>query len=299
MSNIAIDPGFSDVLAKFPAVKSSVKQRNTTLDFLFYDVDNLNSEESELLIGETNLEGSIIVVWPEDSGRDIGVQKFDGYEKFRAEPGDLLQYFTIAGVGSSDLGAAALARTVANHYGQPVGAIVAGYGIADLLGESLGGWFGLGAANRLMQVFHASSVPFSDETTATDTTSDVLAGKSTGSADSDTLLRVLSDKERQIKLIAGHSKGCLSIAYALQTLALGKDAATKKKAKSIEIITLGAVVEFPAGFNKVKQYLGSIDFFGGMNSRSGIDYIKWDGAWHHLNTSLPAHMDFSQILNND
>lgn len=48
----------------------------------------------------------------------------------------------IAGVGSSALGAAAFARNVADGLGEPVAAVVSGYGLADVLTEALGGFFG-------------------------------------------------------------------------------------------------------------------------------------------------------------
>lgn len=50
---------------------------------------------------------------------------------------------TVAGVGSSVLGAAALGRNVANLFGFDVISIIAGYGMADLPLEALGGWFNL------------------------------------------------------------------------------------------------------------------------------------------------------------
>ena len=92
-------------------------------------------------MAQTNIEGAILVVEPCADKASIRVQKFDTFDAFRSEPGDLLRHFTVAGVGSSDLGAAALARTLANHLDAPVGAIVAGYGLSDLLSEALGGWF--------------------------------------------------------------------------------------------------------------------------------------------------------------
>ena len=278
-----------------------LKQRNTALDWLFYDVGQLTETEIKMLIAETHREGTIIVVWPSGAGRDPGLQKYNDYRSLRAAPGRLLQRFAIAGVGSSDLGAVAFARTVADHFDEPVGAIVAGYGVADLMGEALGGWFTLGGANRLLHWFRrrddrpeTMAAELAGETSGPEaiSTSDRL----TGLTDSQTLLRLLLDEDREILSLAGHSKGCLSIAYALEALALSGIAPAISKARAARVTTAGAVVELPTGFDNVGQYLGTIDWFGGLNSRIGLDFNPWPGAWHHLNTAIPAHMDFAAVL---
>lgn len=92
------------------------QQRNAALDALFYDVGNLTEAERNSLLRETNREGSILVVWPSGAKGARGVRKFGDYETLRAAPGALLARFAIAGVGSSDVGAAAFARTVADRY---------------------------------------------------------------------------------------------------------------------------------------------------------------------------------------
>ncbi len=278
------------------ATTRAVRARNAALDRMFYDVGNLTPEEYAMLIAETTLEGSILIVWPSGAKGDNGIGKFGTYRALRAQPGKLLRRFAIAGVGSSDVGAAAFARTVADRYDEPVGAIIAGYGVADLIAEALGGWFVLGAANRLMRAYHV----------AVDRTSPGAGGPGPGigiwpgAGDSETLLRLLLDDDRRILSVAGHSKGSLSIAYALEKLA--GDATNWKardRAMEMRITTAGAVVEFPNGFENVGQYLGSVDWFGRMNSRPGVDHETVPGAWHHLNTAYPMHMDFADILSRE
>ena len=281
-----------------------IKQRNTALDWLFYDVGALTTEEFQSLSAEDNKEGTVIVVHPLTEERERCVRKFDNYSELRAAPGDLLQHFCIAGVGSSDLGAAALARNLANVCDAPVGAIVAGYGIADLLTEALGGWFFLGASNRMMKAFHLNEQRIKRTLASLESTVSTLdasaarelAASLTGNPDSDTLLRLLLDEDRQIRTLLGHSKGCLSIAYALQALALTGCSAQIAKAEEIELITTSAVVEFPNEFDNVTQYLGSVDWFGGMNSQMSNEHICIPGAWHHLNTMLPMHLSVEQVL---
>lgn len=285
-------------------ISEATKWRNTALDWLFYDVGSLSQPELDSLVGETNLEGSILVVYPKAERGEIGVRKFENYTKLRAAPGRLLSRFSIAGVGSSDVGAAAFARNLADHYGEPVGAIVAGYGLADVLAEAMGGWFFLGASNRFMKLFHdryaeaqtvlqryEGTMKGLDRTKAAE-----LASSVTGSLDSQTLLRLLLDRDREIKTLLGHSKGCLSLAYALQALAVGSDEAALQKAKTIRIVTTGTVVELPNGFDNASQFLGSLDWFGGMNSRLNKDYERVMSAWHHVNTAIPFHISVNNVL---
>jgi hypothetical protein len=252
-----------------------------------------------VLMAQTNIEGAILVVEPCADKASIRVQKFDTFDAFRSEPGDLLRHFTVAGVGSSDLGAAALARTLANHLDAPVGAIVAGYGLSDLLSEALGGWFFFGSINRAIGRFNQlqsqSKLPAQDrERKHQESVGTVLEG--VRSPDTQTLIRLLGEKERQIETMLGHSKGCLSIAYALGALALRADKADFQRAVDIDVITTGAVVEFPAGLNRLRQYLGELDWFGGMNSSLHLAHISVPGAWHHMNIEINFHMDLAAVL---
>lgn len=274
-------------------VSEPLKRRNTALDWLFYDVGALSAEEFARLVQETNVEGSILVVHPRGALGENSIRKFGDYESLRAAPGKLLRNFSIAGVGSSDVGAAALARNLADHLGEPVGAIVAGYGVSDLLSEALGGWFFFGTINRAMKAFHERSG--AEAETAAASFSDRPEGFGI-SPDTRTLVNLLKDKERSVATILGHSKGCLSIALALELVARSGTRERVKKAKAAQVVTTGAVVEFPQGFDRVSQLLGSIDWFGGLNSRLGLDFVSVPGAWHHLNTTIPNHMDLRKAL---
>ena len=103
------------------AAAAPLAARNAILDWAFYDVEGLSSQERALLAGETNAEGAVIVVLPNREAKGIQLKKHDEFESFRTAPGDLLKHFALAGVGSSDIGGAALARTLANHLDAPVG----------------------------------------------------------------------------------------------------------------------------------------------------------------------------------
>ncbi len=286
------------------------QRRNAVLDGLFYDVDDLTETERNALLEEDNKEGSILVVWPTGAKGDMGIRKFADHAELVAAPGRTLSRFAIAGVGSSDLGAAAFARTAADRYGEPVGAIVAGYGLSDLLQEALGGWFVLGGANRMMKAFHevtgetASLVEeFSAVTGRGAVKPDTvipdpkkMAEPLTGRTDSETLFRLLLDEHRTIVSVAGHSKGCLSVAFALEALALSGVEDAIERSRAMRITTASTVVELPDGYENVGQYIGSIDGFGAMNSRFRVPRELVPGAWHHLNTRLPCHLDFAAVL---
>lgn len=285
-------------------VFTGARARNSMLDWFFYDVEGLTLDERSKLVAERNTEGSILVVWPEGAKGDISIQKFEDYETLRAAPGELLTRFAVAGVGSSDVGAAAFARTLANHYGEPVGAIVAGYGVADLLSEAMGGWFVLGGANRIMQMYHDAldNAPSGSESSLgstekfPDSNETKTLEKVDHRDDSATLVNLMLDRDRVIKSVAGHSKGCLSIAYALEALVLSRQAAAIERQSNMRITTVGAVTALPTAFTNVGQYLGELDWFGGMNSRLALDYTTIPAAWHHLNTRLPGHLDFNDVL---
>ncbi len=291
-------------------LSESAKLRNAALDWLFYDVNALSPEEMHLLVSETNTEGAILVVHPKGTKGPLSITKLDSYEALVDSPGRKLKKFAVAGVGSSDVGAAALARNLADHTGEPVGAIVAGYGVADLLSEALGGFFFFGAANAMVQRWHDVTASQKERTDAMKQTltamergslspeeltisSDIATGFS---PDTMTLLRLLTEKDRRIDTVVGHSKGCLSIVFALEALALLKDHAAIDHARAAKFVTLGAVVEFPRGYENVKQVIGAIDWFGGMNSRLGKDAIKVPGAWHHLNRALPYHLNARDVF---
>jgi hypothetical protein len=275
-----------------------LQKRNTLADWAFYDVRNLSDLEFDFLSSRPFKEGTILVVHPNLNHEGIEIQTHDDHQQLLNAPGDMLEHFVIAGVGSSDVGAAALARTLANHLESPVGAIVAGYGVADLLQEALGGWFFFGAANR----FEAWSDHFNWFGKPDSSSSPVdfsKASRSKVTNDTDTLVKLLSDKNRKIQTLLGHSKGCLSMAFALNHYEEANGATSLQGHKNIRVITLGAVVEFPEAMENVAQYLGEWDSFGGINSVLTNPFISIPHAWHHLNTEYPFHMDVPAILDGE
>src|SRR5215213_284794 len=116
---------------------STLQRRNAALDSVFYDVGVITPEETPDLAFWLAREGAIVAVPPSGQGR---LRLFLTPEEFYRD-GGAVAALTVAGVGSSALGAAGFARNVADSLNKPVAAVVSGYGLADVLTEALGGFF--------------------------------------------------------------------------------------------------------------------------------------------------------------
>ena len=112
------------------------------------------------------------------------------------------------------------------------------------------------------------------------------------------MLSLLNNEKINIELLLGHSKGCLSLSNALfGFIDFASDKTISSRINNIQIVTTGAVINLPDEFNHVYQFLGDYDWFGGLNSRIGLDFNKIAGAWHHTNTRLPLSMSIQGLLN--
>jgi len=86
--------------------------------------------------------GTILVV---DSGRPPHVRRFEDVREFLdwvSAAGQAVRAASLTGVGSSALGSVAFAWNISTALDEPVAAIVPGYGVADVIRQALGGWFG-------------------------------------------------------------------------------------------------------------------------------------------------------------
>lgn len=280
-----------------PALES-IKKRNEFFDFLFYDTGALSNEEKSKLSPMENREGSVILVSPEHSNR-----KIKGYlnaRDFLKSDVSSVKALVVAGVGSSVVGTAALARNIANAYDIDVAGVVSGYGAADLITEAMGGWFFYGAADAFKHQLRKnienidsllSLNPLWSPPKKTATQESI-----TKLADLDSVLKILSSDTINLSLVVGHSKGNLILDYAIE--AFNKENQHHKYFDSLHIVSLGAVTDFPHRFKNIHQFIGAIDWFGGMNSRFDVEHTKIDGAWHHLNTATPFSMNVENILRN-
>lgn len=282
---------------------------NTSLDYLFYDVGALTPEEKSELRDHAEPEGSILIVHPKSAVRAITtltpLEFITAQKKNNAE---LINAIAVPGVGSSALGAAALARNVADSINRPVAAIVAGFGLADMVSEALGGWFVLGAKNTFRDCFakifdtfdmkdhvwdNASYESLVQEEETADFAKDNFVY---GSPDSTALLLTLFHLRTQIKILVGHSKGNYAIENALEGLISMCRSKDQVIPADLHVVTLGAVIRFPEEFVRVTQFIGGIDCFGMMNSRPQL-HPRWIyGAWHSLNSHLPGHVSVGDAL---
>lgn len=300
---------------------AGLKQRNELFDTLFYDVDALSQAEKDALSPMAEQESSLIVVPPTGANREIahfyGLDAFlEGKDSSGTPLKDGLRIVALAGVGSSVLGTAALARNVADVYGEDVLGIVTGYGAADMLEEAMGGWFFYGAidqADHMMrktaqfwqetaQAWREMLTPQSKQMRARGLAAPAPTEIKTPHhrkryTDVEELIRMLEEGHLpQLEMLVGHSKGSLLIDFAVETLvdsdSVNKDAYFDK----LKLVTFGAVTDLPSQFEHRYQFIGSLDSFGGMNSRLDVPHETVDGAWHHLNEKLPFHMPLKKVL---
>jgi len=275
---------------------------NSLLDTVFYDVGALSSQERLALSTYLRPEGSILVVYPADAAQEIRWLTPEAFVREQQErTSDAVTTVVVAGVGSSAVGTAALARDVADHLGTPVAGIVSGLGLADVVSEALGGWFVFGARNALREVVArfldalALKDHVRDPETHRELKADVAPPETPnerflyGSPDSTTLLYLLDKLGDRLRLVVGHSKGNYSIENALEGWAGSPNA-------KLQIVTLGAVIWFPPQFADLQQFIGEIDYFGMLNSRIFVQRIGVPGAGHSLNTALPRHVSVRDAL---
>ncbi len=278
------------------------KTRNAGLDALFYDIGALTPEEQASVGPGADEEGALIVVPPGGSTRRI--RHHPDIAHFLAAEGDTVQALVVAGVGSSALGTAALARNVADAYGLEVAGLVSGYGASDLLSEALGGWFFYGATDRFRHGLREMSRRL--EARATPAPAPATRGGRVGArakpatplADLDALGHLLAAAPPRLRLLVGHSKGCLMIDHALESHAdaLRRQGRESPLFERLHLVTFGAVCDLPPVYRHRHQFLGALDSFGGLNSRLDLPFQRLPGAWHHLNRRWPAHVDVAACL---
>jgi hypothetical protein len=206
---------------------------------------------------------------------------------------------TVTGVGSSALGAAAFGWNVSSALDAPVAAIVSGYGLADILPQALGGWFGFGVANflrRTGQQWMQLTAPHLAATgrallrsaparAGQPAANEPLAFRA-GCPESDILHAILREAPGIVRLY-GHSKGALCIENALRGL-------PARRAETIAVTTYGCAIAEETGA-AYEQILGSIDGLGQLNSWGNVPE-RWIDSWHTTNTMLPLPMRVAGLM---
>ena len=247
------------------------------------------------MLGFPPSEGAALLVAPTHARRPIDYFPRRGFARLKTVS---FSGVTIAGVGSSALGTAALARQLADALDEPVLGVISGRGMADLVSEALGGWFMFRTENLVGEVFDVwrrmgASLP-SFRSNGRSGEVGTIEGYLGGDPDSNSLLALLKQFPDKARFLVGHSKGNLVIANALRGLLL-KRPAEAARLSELEILTIGAAVGFPAGFETVFQVIGAADAFGAMNSDAQADY-QVPGALHHLNPEIPCCLPLAEAL---
>jgi hypothetical protein len=315
----------------------SFRQVNTAADALFYDVNLLwlrlftrgvtltTADAAPGAAAQNHLaalqaaakvinlgaladpEGVILVV---DAHQAPFIQRYDDVRLFLAgglrfpsevqggaAPRDV-RVLAVTGVGSSALGSAAFAWNISESLHEPVAAIVPGYGLADLIPQALGGWFGFGLHDflrRAAQEVLAEATPelatIGRRLSATRPGAAAIGAAvfRSGSPESDILHDILLATP-QIRRLYGHSKGALCIENAVRGLPAGR-------AGDLHVTTFGCVIQEETGAD-YNQVLGEIDALGQLNSWGNWPE-QWIGSWHSTNSMLPGAMPVADLVKKD
>ncbi|MCE4556814.1 hypothetical protein [Pelomonas cellulosilytica] len=243
--------------------------------------------------------GSLLLI---DATTEPYVHRYQSVEAFLHSPYEetrRVQIATVTGVGSSALGSAAFAWDISAALGQPVLAIVPGYGVADVVLQGLGGWFGFGMHDFLqskswIQQGLANVAPrtaaIGRELAASVPDAKAVHGAPVfrhGSGSSDVLHALMLHRRTPFQLLVGHSKGALQIGNAILSL-------PTERTSGLRVVTLGCpIAESDAGVDYF-QYLGLFDALGQLNAW-GHSPTEWVPTWHSTNPKLPPAMDAGKL----
>ncbi len=292
-----------------PAVRAC-RLFNTLLDVIFYDVPKLALAPPEKAPGPhgsnsrnpfpltdfdalTDPEGSLLLF---DPARGT-YARFTDVESFleSSDPNARdVGVATITGVGSSALGSAAFAWDIAEALGKPVLAIVPGYGVADVVLQGLGGWFGFGLydfvdAKARVQETLAEVAPkaasIGRNLSASAPGAVTVRGAPVfrfGSGSSDVLHDLMAARAKPFEILVGHSKGALQIGNAIESLAV-------EKTSGLRVVTLGCPIAANLAGVVYHQYLGLFDALGQLNMWGNLP-TEWTPTWHTTDPLLPPAM---------
>lgn len=291
-----------------PPVLEGLRKRNASLDTFFYDVTKISDAEQALLLPYKAEEGAIVVVPPSGMGE---ITIHHSAAEFKDDAPGQLDTLVVAGVGSSALGTAALARNVADALGKTVVGVVSGYGLADLPFEAMGGYFMFGGLSRLRHKFHqlqhlaqasgpsAPSAAASLDSTAasSEASSKNIIATVQLSPDTHAVKALLGDTRFRFRLLVGHSKGNYVIAEALEGMRISAPARFNAIAPKLHIVNISARSELPDGCGNVINVMGAIDNFGLLNSVPSLEpFDVTPFGWHHTNTELALSLNVTEII---
>jgi hypothetical protein len=289
---------------------------NTAIDAIFYDVPTLRAELRALdtamqadgrkppsriieFDALSDPEGSLLLI---DATTPPYVHRYTDVQAYLKSPYPetrAVSIATITGVGSSALGSAALGWNISKALAKPVLAIVPGYGVADVMLQALGGWFGFGlhdylstksiAQNAIANIAPATAA-IGRHLSGSVPDAKTLHGAPVyrhGSGSSDVLHALMRDRTNPFRLLVGHSKGSLQIGNALRSL-------DPDRTRGVHVVTLGCPMAEDAEGAIYHQYLGLFDALGQLNMW-GHWPDHWPPTWHSTNPYLPPAMIAGQF----
>ena len=205
---------------------------------------------------------------------------------------------SVTGVGSSALGSVAFAWNISTALDEPVAAIVPGYGVADVIQQGLGGWFGFGLHSwwikQTAQEVLAHTMPqtarigrhlmMTAPGHAEANTGAPVFQRGNGSSD---VLHAILKEVTNISRVFGHSKGALVIENAILSL-------PRETTERLKVVTFGCPIAEDTPTAGYSQFLGVIDGLGLLNSWGNPPETVVP-THHSTNTSIPLSMPVSLL----
>jgi len=234
----------------------------TVWDHIYYDVELVNTSDRYAVCGywgglyatyDWLPRGAVVVAKPNQSGVTTGTAAENMVISNQAK------VVVIPGVGSSPLGALAMAKQAANILGVPVAGIVAGQGGWEMTYDAMIGVVN-GNTNRWNSFASGAYVP--------------------GILSSEKLVTLYSKGARP-KLVIGHSKGVWDYINALWKMRNAGNSAWYANTKFVAFGMNGIV---PAGVTW-RAYIGTNDMLGKLNKDTDVN-LEWVSGKKH---SLSRH----------
>ena len=298
LTQFARSLSFPERLQHRPARNAALEPwrlRNTGLDALFYDVKSLTAEETFYISDSLGSEGLIMIV-PPTGGAMLTI--CDSVAEYKLRGGRDVHALAVAGIGGSAIGAAAFARNVADAIGEPVAAVVSGYGLGDIINETIGGSFFFGWLGHMRNDLEVIDDVVGRPHLGAYDDRHKLALKARPSAlDTDTVETLLADPSLSFHLLAGHSRGNRVLSEALYAIREEERQRLRALAGGLRIVTFGGRITMPPDCRDVIDVIGELDWFGEINSRPQIDSdIRVPLAGHSTNTDFAGSLQVTRIL---
>lgn len=298
LTQFARSLSFPERLQHRPARNAALEPwrlRNTGLDAIFYDVKSLTAEETFYISDSLASEGLIMIV-PPSGGAMLTI--CDSVAEYKLRGGRDVHALAVAGIGGSAIGAAAFARNVADAIGEPVAAVVSGYGLGDIINETIGGSFFFGWLGHMRNDLEVIDDVVGRPHLGAYEDRHKLALKPHPSAlDTDTVETLLADPALSFHLLAGHSRGNRVLSEALYSIREEEPERLRNLASGLRIVTFGGRITMPPDCRDVVDVIGELDWFGEINSRPQIaSDIRVPLAGHATNTDFAGALQVTKIL---